>query len=484
MLVSICALVLITILSLTACNKYKWNKIPGGDASAASISNGGYVVEQGNYVYFINGYVGDVTENAWGDAYKQSIMRCNKNTDGTYDLSTATVVVPKSIYYNSTKAGFAIFGNFIYYATPNVDKDSTGTASTTHTDFMRTSLDGQVTQLITTRNSRSTEFLFTPTRILFYESNTISYVDFSGMKTNKNITDGKGATSGTLAEKVSTYFWGYDADYTAGQGASIADYVFFTQTLSNSYEHYNELKCIRYDGTGETVLATYSTWLTDAEIAAGYSNYPEKVFTFSLKTAKVDSDNQITLVYSKSITMGADSTATVVGTFMNKVTLAGGFDKATEKKLSATDISELYSLGYDNGVIAVVDSNMKHLNVVNGTDVETSLVVGKSATYTTSFTLDNKIYVYYTDSDNNAIYRVCVNPADNEKKIFAESMHTEAYVFDFVGTRLFFIAESDYDYIHYVDIASYNGEVLKSTFVGKRTSEDQEAYDKAQEENA
>lgn len=479
MLVSICALVLITILSLTACNKYKWDKIPGGDASAASLSNGGYVVEQGNYVYFINGYIGEVTENEWGKAYKQSIMRCNKNQDGTYDLSTATVVVPKSIYYNSKNAGFAIFGNFIYYATPNVDKDSTGTASTTHTDFMRTSLDGQVTQLITTRASRSTEFLFTPTRILFYESNTISYVDFSGMKTNKNITDGKGAYSGTLAEKVSTYFWSYDDSYTAGQGASIADYVFFTQTLTNSYEHYNILKCIRYDGTGETVLATYTTWLTDAEIAAGYTNYPEKVFTFSIKTAKVENDNQITLVYSKSITLGSDQSTTVAGTFTNKVTLDGGFDKANEKLISTTDISEIYTLGYANGVIASIDSKYKY---ISGT--ETELVIGKTATYLTSLTIDGSIYVYYTESDNSAIYRIRVIPADNEKKIFAETMHAESYNFDFVGSRLFFIAEDDYDYIHYVDIAKYDGEVLKSTFVGKRTAEDQEAYDKAQEENA
>lgn len=483
MLVSICALVLITILSLTACNKYKWNKIDGGDASAASISNGGYVVEQGNYVYFINGYVGDVTENNWGNAFKQSIMRCEKKQDGTYDNSTATVVVPKSIYYNSTKAGFAIFGNFIYYATPNVDKDSSGTASTTHTDFMRTSLDGQVTQLITTRNSRSTEFIFTPTRILFYESNTISYVDFSGMKTDKNISDGKGATSGTLAERVATYFWGYDAEYKVGQGASIADYVFFTQTLTNSYEHYNELKCIRYDGTGETTLATFSTYLTDAEIAAGYTNYPEKVFTFAISTAKIDSDDQITLVYKKSITLGSDATATVVGMFTNKVTLAGGFVVANEKNISTTDISEIYTLGYDNGVLAVVDSKIKYINTA-ATPVETELVVGKSATFRTALTLNNSVYVYYTDADNNAIYRVCINPKDNENKIFAEKMHTESYVFDFVGTKLFFIAEDDYDYIHVVDIAAYNGDILESTFVGKRTTEDQAAYDKAHEENA
>ena len=484
MLVSICALVLITILSLTACNKYKWNKISGGDASAASISNGGYVVEQGNYVYFVNGYVGEVTENKWGDAFKQSIMRCEKKADGTYDNSTATVVVPKSIYYNSTKAGFAIFGNFIYYATPNVDKDSSGTASTTHTDFMRTSLDGQVTQLITTRNSRSTEFLFTPTRILFYESNTISYVDFSGMKTNKNITDGKGTSSGTLAERVATYFWGYDDNYTAGQGTSISDYVFFTQTLSNSYEHYNELKCIRYDGTGETTLATFSTYLTDAEIAAGYTNYPEKVFTFAITTAKVESDDQITLVYKKSVTLGSDSTTTVVGMFTNKVTLAGGFAVANEKRISTTEISEIYTLGYDNGVLAVVDSNIKYINYTTDPTV-TDLVVGKSATYLTSLKLNDKTYVYYTDSDNNAIYRVCINPKDNEKKIFAEGMHTESYVFDFVGTKLFFISEDDYDYIHVVDIAAYNGEILESALVGQRTAEDQAAYDEAhKDENA
>ena len=122
----------------------------------------------------------------------------------------------------------------------------------------------------------------------------MSYVDFSGMKTDKNISDGKGATAGTLVERASSYFWGYDAEYKAGQGASIADYVFYTQTLTNSYEHYNELKCIKYDGTGETTLATFSTYLTDAEIAAGYTNYPEKVFTFAISTAKIDSDDQIT----------------------------------------------------------------------------------------------------------------------------------------------------------------------------------------------
>ncbi|MCQ2602486.1 MAG: hypothetical protein MJ193_01020, partial [Clostridia bacterium] len=156
---------------LVACNKYEWASIGGGDANAATLSNGGYYVEQGNYAYFINGYDAGTTgddgivqdvDNSWGKPVKNAIVRVNINADGTYDNASAKVVVPKQIYNEYKEGGFAIFGEWIYYATPNNDKDKNGKASTTHTDFMRTKIDGSVTQLIATINSRSTEYLFTP----------------------------------------------------------------------------------------------------------------------------------------------------------------------------------------------------------------------------------------------------------------------------------------------------------------------------------
>ena len=164
--IAIVALALVLALAagvLAACNSYEWNSIGMGDSSASVVSNGGYYVEQGKYVYFINGYVGSVTSNEWGAAYKQSIMRAELNEDGTVNNDTAQVVVPLSIYNTYASGGFAVYGDWIYYATPNTSADTSGTASTTHTDFMRTRTDGAVTQRIGTVNSRSSQYLFTPT---------------------------------------------------------------------------------------------------------------------------------------------------------------------------------------------------------------------------------------------------------------------------------------------------------------------------------
>ena len=476
--VALVALVIISALTLTACNKFKWDKIDGGNASAASISNGGYVVEQGDYVYFVNGHVGSVDSNDWGKAYKQSIMRCKKNADGTYDNSTAVVVVPKSIYYDNQKAGFAIFGNFIYYATPNLEKDKSGTASTTHTDFMRTSLDGTITQRIATLNSRSNDFIFTPERILYYTNNTINYIDFSKMSTKKSTNNGKGATSGVLAENVSSYFWGYDAEYTVGQGESVADYVFYTQTLTNSYEKYNELKAIRYDGCNGTTLATVITYLTADEIANGYTNYPEKVFTFSLKNVKIESDNQATLYYTKSVQLGTSS-ATVVGTFANKFNLgSSAFVVANEKQLSTQDISEVIGISYDKGALIASDSKYYY---ADGTD--TKLAINKSATVLTTLEINNNTYVYYLDSDKEKIYRVGITAQDNETVIATDCFADVSYDIDFVGSKVFYFGEDEYSYIHYVDLSKYAGEEVKATLLGKFNSEDQAKYDEEHKED-
>ena len=90
-----------------------------------------------------------------GTPVKQSIVRSELNEDGSVNNATTKVVVPKIIYNSSAKGGFAIFGEWIYYATPNNDRDKNGTASTTDTDFMRTKIDASVTQRLGKINTRS-----------------------------------------------------------------------------------------------------------------------------------------------------------------------------------------------------------------------------------------------------------------------------------------------------------------------------------------
>lgn len=485
--VAVAVVVLIAaIFVLTACNKYKWDSIGAGDSAGTVVSNGGYYVEQGGYAYFINGYVGDNDANDWGTPYKQSIMRAELNADGTVNNATAKVVVPKSIYNQSTSGGFAIYGDWIYYATPNNDEDTTGTASTTHTDFMRTKTDGSVTQLIGTINSRSSNYLFTPTRVLFStDSNaTVYYFDFSGMKENKSLSNRKGVTEGVLIENATSVVWGYDLSREAGAGAQVSDYIFYTEKLtddSNSYEFYNKLCCVRYDGSDRRVLLDNTSFLAEGD---NYLNTPEKVFNFTLSKLFYESDNEVTLYYTKSVEI--NGSATSVGLYLNTFTLDGGLGAAGEKKLTENSSTTFFPMGKDEGIL--LQSNSKYY-LVTGTgadDIKLSdgrVVIGASSTV--QAVIDG--YVYYTDA--NALYRINLDAAatggsPNAERIIAAGVKTDWLALEFVdkgdNALLFYFDTEEYTYTSYVVLTAFDGEELTPVMIGDMTQADKDA--KAEED--
>ena len=485
--VAVAVVVLIAaIFVLTACNKYKWDSIGAGDSAGTVVSNGGYYVEQGGYAYFINGYVGDNDANDWGTPYKQSIMRAELNADGTVNNATAKVVVPKSIYNQSTSGGFAIYGDWIYYATPNNDEDTTGTASTTHTDFMRTKTDGSVTQLIGTINSRSSNYLFTPTRVLFStDSNaTVYYFDFSGMKENKSLSNRKGVTEGVLIENATSVVWGYDLSREAGAGAQVSDYIFYTEKLtddSNSYEFYNKLCCVRYDGSDRRVLLDNTSFLAEGD---NYLNTPEKVFNFTLSKLFYESDNEVTLYYTKSVEI--NGSATSVGLYLNTFTLDGGLGAAGEKKLTENSSTTFFPIGKDEGIL--LQSNSKYY-LVTGTgadDIKLSdgrVVIGASSTV--QAVIDG--YVYYTDA--NALYRINLDAAatggsPNAERIIAAGVKTDWLALEFVdkgdNALLFYFDTEEYTYTSYVVLTAFDGEELTPVMIGDMTQADKDA--KAEED--
>lgn len=505
-LIGLIALVIVIALTatlFTACNKFKWDSVGGGNASAATLSNGGYYVEQGSYAYFINGYDAGSTDaegtavavdNTWGTPMKNGIVRVSINADGSYNNDSAVVVVPKQIFNNYKKGGFAVFGDWIYYATPNNDENKSGVASTTHTDFMRTRIDGSVTQVIFTLNTRDSEYLFTPTRIIYRESSTattVNYVDFSGMKADKNIDNGKGATTGVLAENVSEVFWDYDASYTAGQGSVISDYVVYTEKLSgdDSYEFCNNLCAVKYDGSDKKTLANKFTYLTDAEKENYTAYFKDKVFSFKLLAIEVESDSSMTLYYTKSNYINAAAKST--GLYCNTFDLTNGFSTANEKHLTNTDPTAVYPLSYADGALIVANSNyyyVKHdINSAefasewNGS-VYDKTVVGRAATV---LTVDGG-YVYYYDSNNDAIYRinlvVTTGASPNETKVLSAKFKADWLNFEVDGANFRYFDTADYNYLHVVNLADYNGELIESTtFIGKMTDADSAAKKAAEE---
>lgn len=484
--ITILALVLVLAVAVTvlaACDVYKQDSIGGGDGTANVVSNGGYVVKQGSYIYFINGYVGSVTSNEWGSAFKQSIMRAELNEDGSVKADSAKVLVPLSIYNQYAAGGIAVYGNWVYYATPNTDEDKTGTASTTYTDFMRTSTDGSVTQRIGTVASRSSEYLFTPTRILYTtDGTTVNYFDFSGMG-SESTDDGKGAKAGTLIQNAGSILWGYDADRAANAGAQVSDYVFYTRTLTgdDSYRHYNELCAIRYDGTDNRVLATYDSWFNEGDTIE--NNY-DKVFTFALKDLYYESDDEVVLYYTKSIY--EDGSSAEVGFYSNTFSLKNGFSVKNEKKLTETAPTAFFPLG-SGGILATKSSNVYLISAEgaeNGDPYSDSALVIGAGRGAEICAVENG-YVYYIDGDGDSLYRINLvkgqGEAHNEQAVVSGGVKSDWLDLEFMEGRFYYFDTEDYNYLHGVSLSGADGK-FESAMIGVMTQEDLDAKAEAEKE--
>lgn len=437
----------ICIAALVACNPYKADSIGSGDSSAAVESNGGYVVKQGRFIYFINGYVGESADNAWGAATKQGIVRAEIK-DGKVDPTSAKLVVPKSVYNSSTAGGIAIHGEWIYYTSVNTDKDKTGTASTVNTDFMRTKTDGSVTQLIGTIGTRSAKYLFTTSRVLYYTDNTIGYIDFSGM--NDKATDkGKGAVKGTLAENVENVVWDYATDS-----------IFYVQTApsEDSYKNYNNLCTIKADGSGQKVLATQTTFVAEGVDPV---NDQLNVFKYNILNLYVESDGDCTLYYTKSHTFSSNSVPD--GLFMAKASNV----KGTEKNLNTIASTTLVPLGYAEGALAYNAHSVYCW--YNGVEKENPVQV--TTTSQTIWKVDQqKGIVYFTASSSaSSISKISYREAkDNAAVIMEEGIKTDWLVLDFVGNDFYFFASDDDNYLHTVNLETFDkdAEDAASTYIG------------------
>ena len=479
MIVALIAVLAVAAGVLAACNVYEWSGIGMGESSADVVSNGGYYVEQGKYVYFINGYVGSVTSNEWGAAEKQAIMRAEKKADGSIDNSTAKVVVPLSIYNEYAGGGFAVYGDWIYYATPNTDRDNSGNASTTHTNFMRTRTDGAVTQRIGVVNSRSSEYLFTPTRVLYStSSSTVRYFDFSGMSTDKSSDEAAGK-SGVLVENATSVLWGYSATQTPGKG-NVAEYIFYTETPTgeDSYRHYNNLCAVRYDGSDRRTLATLDSWLEEGDKVE--ENY-EKVFTYTLSDVSFDSATKATLYYTKSIYEGGSSTT--VGFYSVVFDTESEFSIKNEVKLASSAPSSFFPLGGDKGVLATKDSNIYLVTAGSVGYTKDNLII--EGTAGVQAVIGGQ--VFYTDSDGDKLYRINLSvgegDSDNAKTVIAAGVKSDWLSLEFVGNDLVYFNTEDYNYLYVVDVTS--GDVpAEGVMIGVMTAADSEAKAEAEEEEA
>ncbi len=112
------------------------------ESTAEVKSNGGFAVEKGGYVYFINGQEYSTADNVYGKVNKGSLMRISTQNLTAGDYDKAEVVVPLLFVTGSTDSGIFIQGDYVYFATPTTDKDLDGNVMSNKLDFKRAKLDG------------------------------------------------------------------------------------------------------------------------------------------------------------------------------------------------------------------------------------------------------------------------------------------------------------------------------------------------------
>ena len=121
---------------------YEGDSQDGYVSEAAVSSNGGFAVEKGEYVYFINGQETADAGNEYGQVVKGALMRIKKSDLTANDFSNVKTVVPSLFCAMDYDAGIYIYGDYVYYATPTTDKTDVGETATSYIDFKKAKLDG------------------------------------------------------------------------------------------------------------------------------------------------------------------------------------------------------------------------------------------------------------------------------------------------------------------------------------------------------
>lgn len=134
-------------LALAGCGTYKGEKLNDYDydAKAIGVSNGGFAVERGDFVYFINGMEDYAEPNVYGDVVKGSLMRIKRSDLNGGRYEKVKTVVPMLFAAQNFNAGIYIYGDYVYYATPTTDKNMDGEIESSWIDFKRAKLDGTET---------------------------------------------------------------------------------------------------------------------------------------------------------------------------------------------------------------------------------------------------------------------------------------------------------------------------------------------------
>ncbi|MCD7729071.1 MAG: hypothetical protein LUI60_04070 [Clostridia bacterium] len=266
------------IATLAACSYYSSDALTGDYSYTEVKSNGGFAVEAGNYIYFINGLESYDADNTYGDVEKGSIVRISTEDYANGNYSSVDTVVPLVIYSGNYDSGIYIYGDYIYYTTPSTDRDSSGDVLNTQLEFKSTKLDG------------------TETMTGYYLNCTDSTVEYRYVQADDGTVYLLYVVSETIFDDVTSSATNiHSINLTTGEDTLLAydvdEYVFDTSDLESPYVYYT--MNVTYNlGTG------YDGETTDYSTEADY-NQVYRVSAYETYNFKYSAEDKYDFSYVK-----------------------------------------------------------------------------------------------------------------------------------------------------------------------------------------
>ena len=424
------------ILLVAGCAPHSKLELP--ETNAAVVGNGGLAVQKGDYLYFVNGYTSVSSlkdgNNRGGDKYSAIYRAKLTDNELTYDedgnLENYDIIVDKICGFEKT--ALYIFGDYIYYATPNTEKvvsDELISSNFELTDFYRAKLDGTNRTRIYKTNEKSDS-----TQFAFYKVNGIDDVYLALYDGTKLVfvNCSTGAVS-TISESISSVAMPVVSNYNAenNQTSIGASYVYYTRAGNEEEElsSGNVACCAKIGENQEIVLAS-------------------GVYTYTVKSATNEA-----LVFTKKTDVDLNANNYAISYAYNNGKIALDLQNGGTK-LDATAHDKVLLCTYEEGnCIGMITTNasnkLVYINCIND-----DIVVLDEETELTPVALSGN-YVYAYDS-NKSIYQINYKLTENNKKVIANASLTG----DDAIAKPYFDAKKNFsvcgNYVYY--FATYTGD--------------------------
>ncbi len=420
---------LVMLLSFTACDGCNEGgievalKTPG---EVVASTNGGGVVETENYFYYVNGSVANTNDNTYGVPVKGTIAVVSKD-----DMKTTEVVVPKIVTSEDNNAGIYVYGDYIYFATPSLDKTTEGKIDYEKMEFMRAKYDGSTLEKLTSVQGHDTEF-----RIV--EKNDKIYIVYI-----EEVTEDETTTYSICSYDVAN-------DTTTTVAENIAEYKLadnrFTSTITAVYTK------VAVDPDDEEVLLDYN-----------------EVYTF------VAGDEEGKLAFSGAKEKAGRDMMLIV------TSLTNGYVFMTEPATSSSTSSINYAYTFSEFVADKPQASKARVEVFNSDKVGTSYFETLDKAYFTytdgtttavvesSFTVDgeykvvaNLVPTAYVGVKDGMLYFLDSNNALAAVELDEEESHDLIAISEGEVATTWYVPEIIGDYLFYVDSSDMGGNYYKA----------------------